>query len=207
MIKKHTIPFILFFWLFVVNSPAWASQEVISLNIPASVISKIVRDVLPVQLDIHSEMVVGELAVMKVEDIQFDDQHVSCVVGIAGKNLQLVTELMGNSVKMKVGNIEVNFRCNVVIRFDRTSQTLFIRPVVLNNARNEIESSADISAMIMALLNGREFPVSLDKLEPIVFRASNKTIVVNNLLSDIQVSKEGLLFKLIPSIKNLHHSK
>lgn len=201
MIRKNTVAVIILFLLTLTSISSFASHQAITLSIPKSILVQIVKDVLPIQINTYSEAVSGELTVVKVEQIKLGDQHVSCIVRFAGRNFQLITELMGHEVKMKVGNIDLGFACNAVIRFDQASQTLFIRPVVVNQTKREIEQSADIGRLIVGLLNGREFPVSLDRLAPIIFNASNKTIFIDNYLSDIQVSKDGLLFKLLPRLR------
>lgn len=201
MMKKIICSLLLLIFFTSSAHSAAKGQEYITLNIPKSIISRVIKEVLPVQVQPASGTLAGDITVVKVEQLQLGDQRIACNVFLAGRNLQLVTELAGHEIRMKVGNVDLDFQCNAVIRFDEASQTLYVRPVVAENQGSAVDQAADIGRTLMALLNGREFPVELDRLSPLVAQASNKTIFIDSHLADVRVTKGGLTLSLLPKVR------
>lgn len=201
MMKKTA--FTLLFLIFSITSSFAAApgQEYITLTIPKSILSQVIKKVLPVQIQPGTGALAGDITVVRVQDLQLAEQRVSFDAFLSGRNLQLVTELAGHEIRMKVGNVDLDFECNGVIRFDEASQTLYVRPVVAENQQGGTDQTADIGRTLMTLLNGREFPIGLDRLSPLVAKASNKTIFIDNHLADVKVTQAGIVLSLLPRVR------
>ena len=177
-----------------------AKQEYIGLTIPASVLSQVISEIVPIQIDTDSNNLTGTITIVSIDNLQLADQKLSSNISLAGRDLHIVTELAGHEIRMKVGNIDLDFKCDAEVRFDEPTQTLFVRPVVADLASDGAEHVADIGQMLITLLNGREFPIEMSTLEPIVAKMSNKTVIVDTHLAGVKITKHGLQLGLLPIV-------
>ena len=58
----------------------------------------------------------------------------------------------------------------------------------------------NIGEALLLLLNGREFPIELQDIEPIIAETSAKTITFQTRIIDIQSAPQQLQLKLAPTI-------
>ncbi len=199
--NKKTIVSILVISMFLLAADlCLAANEFVTLKVPKSILTRVLTEVLPVQLNTKSGALSGEITLVRMKNLHLSDQRIAFLAGLAGRNLQLASEVMGQKISMQVGNVNLDLDCKASIRFDRASQTLYIRPLIAERGSRSSGQAADLGRTVAALLNGHEFPVALDKIAPIVAKASNKTIMINSRLSDIRISRDGLLFFLTPQV-------
>jgi hypothetical protein len=59
----------------------------------------------------------------------------------------------------------------------------------------------------MLLLNGQEFPIAMENLQPIVARASNKVLTITTDITGIWIVNGALQFGLAPRISSVPVSK
>lgn len=202
-IRRTVFTFLTVSWLMIGSAVAATDndeQQYISLNIPQVVLSDVIQKALPIRVDTDSGALNGEITVVKIDKLQFDDQRIACNIVLAGRNLELATELAGHEIRLKVGNIDLDFFCTGVVRFDEAEQTLYIRPTVSDFQSTEENKQTELGKTILTLLNGREFPITLDRIEPIVAKASNKTVVIDNRLAGVKLTKQGLTLSLLPQV-------
>ena len=93
-------------------------------DIPRVILADVIHQALPIRIDTDSGALNGEITVVNIDKLQFDDQRISCNIVLAGRNMELATELAGHQIRLKVGNIDLDFFCAGVVRFDAASQTL-----------------------------------------------------------------------------------
>lgn len=173
-------------------------QDIITLNLPESVISKAAAAILPLNIDANSKSIQGEITVINITELQLTDQHLACRLHLAGNNLAFVTEIAGHEIKLKVGTVEINFKTNAAIRFDESQQTLYIKPMVEDVS--EDGGNTDIGKALVALLNGREFPVDIQTIEPLIAKTGAKTITIGTRIANIEAKPHAIQLSLIPSI-------
>lgn len=172
-------------------------QEFITINFPEKVISNAISTVLPLNIDTNSKTIQGDITIINISELQLIDKHLICRLHLAGNNLALVTEIAGHDIRLKVGSVKVDFKTNSAVRFDRKSQTLYIKPVV-ENAKSG--SNTDIGQALVALLNGREFPISMKKLDPMIAETGSKTLTINTSIANIEAKTKAIQLSLIPTI-------
>lgn len=173
------------------------NQEFITLNFPENVITKAISAVLPLNIDTNSKSIQGDITIINISELQLIDKHLICRLHLAGNNLALVTEIAGHDIRLKVGSVKVDFKTKSAIRFDRKLQTLYIKPVVENVKDN---SNTDIGQALVALLNGREFPISMKKLDPMIAETGSKTLTINTSIANIEAKPKTIRLSLIPTI-------
>lgn len=187
------------FLLALLSGPASAlAKDEIILTLPESVIANAAKAILPLKVDANSNSIQGDITIINISNLELTNGHLACNLQLAGNNLAFVTEIAGHEIKLKVGAVEIEFATHAEIRFDAKKQTLFIKPVV-----KEISSGGDkgdIGAALVALLNGRDFPVNMKNIDPIIAEAGAKTITINSQIADIAARKDIIELKLVPQI-------
>jgi hypothetical protein len=179
---------------------AAAPEDVITLMLPESVIAKSVSAILPMRIDAHSKSVQGDIIIKSINDFQLSNNQLACRLHLAGTNLGFVTEIAGHEIKLKVGAVEIDVQTNATLRYDPAQQTLFVKPVVKNLSPGGKDANADIGQALVALLNGKEFPITLQNLDPIIAKSGGKIITINTRITDIKAQPEALRLSLIPII-------
>ncbi len=165
------------------------AEDFITLNLPQAVIAKATAAILPLRIDAHSKSIEGDITIINISELQLTDNHLVCRLHLAGTKLAFLTEIAGHEIRLKVGSVEIDFKTDAAIRFDAKKQTLFIKPIVKNVAAGGAGSSADIGQALVAVLNGREFPVTIQELDPLIARTGSKTITINTTIANIEANQ------------------
>lgn len=178
-----------------------AAAEQITLILPEALIARAATAVLPLPIDTRSKMIQGDITIIAIDDLRLTDRHIACRLQLAGDKLAVTTEIAGREVRLNVGSVSVEISAIAEIRFDPQNQILYVKPVVEQAAATAGEAtSADIGQALVALLNGREFPLALQKLDPLIAETGTKTITINTRISGINARPKALHLTLQPEI-------
>ncbi len=200
MIRNFLILFCLpMLTLALFASPVLA-EDFITLNLPEAVIAKATAAILPLRIDAHSKSIEGDIDIINISELQLTDNHIVCRLHLAGTKLAILAEIAGHEIRLKVGSVEIDFKTDAAIRFDAKKQTLYIKPMVKNVAAGGTGSSADIGQALVAVLNGREFPVTLQELEPLIAKTGAKTITINTTIANIEAKPKTIQLSLRSSV-------
>ena len=183
----------------IFSSPLMA-EDFITLNLPETVITKAAAAILPLRIDAHSESIQGDIQIINISELHLTEHHLACRLHLTGTNLALLTEIAGHEIKLKVGSVEIDFKADAAIRFDAKKQILFIKPLVKNVAASAPGSDADIGQALVALLNGQEFPVTMQELNPLIARAGSKTITIHSTIANIEAKPKSIQLSLRPQV-------
>ena len=189
--------------LFLLPLPTMAvsqQEAVITLTLPQSVIATTVEKFLPLEIDPASKTLKGTITIISIEDLQLKPGFLFCKLNLAGNDLQLAAQLAGQEFRIKVGSINLDLNCKAKIRFDQAKQTLYITPLVDDVQSSTSPKAGDIGRTLMALLNGREFPVTMQDLEPMIAKTANKTVTIDMNIADIAVIENALQLSIAPEI-------
>jgi len=198
--------FLLFslFVLFTHNARARDNGlDVIALTIPETVLVTAIQQSLPVQIDPGSDTVGGAISIEKIENLQLDDQALSASVTLIGNEIQIKTTIAGQQLRLKVGNVRLEFAVTADTRFDADAQTLFIKPAVTELKTENGQSGDDLGSILIGLFNGQEFPLAIDKLQPIITDTGSKKLAIDLLITDITISENLLTMHLRPEVKTI----
>jgi len=190
---------ILFLLLSVTPSYAAPHKQNIKMTLPDSVIKEAIHKILPLTFKLQSNNLLGSVSIDKISNLRFQNNKLSSHITLSGHKLNLVTSIAGHNLRMNIGTVTMNFRCDATIRFDALSQTLYVKPVI-----SEIESTGnqktDIAATISLLFNNREFPLQIQKLNPLITNTGNKLLNISMLISNIELRPASLLVTIKPKI-------
>ncbi len=183
--------------LFCLIYPKFIAAQPILLSLPENVVAEMVQKSLPLQINQPAESLAGLIAVEKVENLDFKDNSLAATVTMSGRDVQLNTNLGGHNLVLKVGNVELDFSLEAVTRFDKASQTLFIRPTVSGIDQRGSQNN-EVGELIAALFNEQELPVALDNLEPIITDIGNRQLVIDMSVEDIRFGPDTVDILLTP---------
>ena len=194
MKKALVLATLLVFW---VIQPGRAAGQPILLRLPENVVAEVVRKSLPLQVNQPAESLAGLISVEKVENLTFKDNSLAAMVTMSGKDVQLNTNLGGHNLLLKVGNVALDFSLEAVTKFDKASQTLFIRPTV-SGIDQQGSQNNDVGELIAALFNEQELPVALENLAPIITDIGNRQLIIDMSVEDIRIVPDAVEILLIP---------
>lgn len=200
MIRKSFILFFFTLLTLAAFSPPLIAEDFITINLPETVIGKATAAILPLRIDAHSKSIEGDIHIINISELQLTDNHLACRLHLSGTKLAFLTEIAGHEIRLKVGSVEIDFKTNAAIRFDAKRQTLFIKPMVKEVSASGNGSNADIGQALVAVLNNREFPVTMQELNPLIARAGAKTITINTTIANIEAKPKSIQLSLLSSI-------
>ena len=193
---KKLIVFVLLL-LGSVIAPALGFSQPIQLSLPDTVVADVVQKCLPFHINQSSEALAGIISVEKVENLTFNDGSLAALVTMAGRDVQLNTTIGGHQLRLNIGNVNLDFSLQAVVRFDKASQTLFIRPTVSGIDQQETQNK-EVGELIAALFNDQEIPVAVDNLQPIITDLGARELSINMSMEDIRLKPKTLDLLLLP---------
>lgn len=200
--KKTT--FILFLmFLFSISSGVNASTQKfqhITLSIPETVIKEAFAKVLPLTVDGVSSKLEGDITIVKISNFSILDNKIACHIDLAGDNLHLVTKVANQDIRLKIGEAKVAFDCEAALRYDAQKQILYVRTMAKGIQAEDALKQGDIGKALLLFLNGKEFPLDIENLEPIIAQASNKTLIVQTKIAGMRAAKGFIQIALEPMI-------
>ena len=199
MNQVKTFIAILFLLLSTTLSYAAPHKQNIKMTLPDSVIKEAIHKILPLTFKLESSNLLGSVSIDKISNLRFQNNKLSSHITLSGHKLNLVTSIAGHNLRMNIGTVTMNFRCDATIRFDASNQTLYVKPVI-----TEIESTGnqktDIAATIALLFNNREFPLQIEKLKPLITNTGDKLLNISMLISNMELRPASLLMSIEPRI-------
>ena len=183
--------------LFLVIHPGRTTAQPILLSLPETVVAEVVQKSLPLQVNQPSESLAGLISVEKVENLNFKEDSLGATVTMSGRDVQLNTSLGGHNLVLKVGNVELDFNIEAITRFDKASQTLFIKPTVSGIDQRGSQNN-EVGELMAALFNEQELPVALENLEPIITDIGNRQLVIDMSVEDIRFGPDAVEILLTP---------
>lgn len=190
--------FVVLFFLLTIQQ--LAAAEPIRLTIPQSVITEVTKNLLPLSIDTHSKSIDGDITIINISNVKLTKGHLACRLHLAGTNLALLTEIAGHDIRLKVGTIELDVTTNAAVRFDTKKQVLYLKPVISNVGAGGSGPNGEIGKALIAMLNGREFPINMQQLDPLVAQAGAKTVTINTQIVNIEAKPEMIQLSLNPVI-------
>lgn len=199
MLRLFRLPlFILFFSLLTIQQ--LLAAEPIRLTIPQSVITEVSRTLLPISINTHSKSIDGDITIINISNVKLTAGHLACRLHLAGTNLALLTEIAGHDIRLKVGSIELDVTTDAALRFDTKKQILYLKPVIKDVGAGGSGPNGEIGKALIAMLNGREFPINMQKLDPLVAQAGAKTVTINTQIVNIEAKPKMIQLSLKPVI-------
>ncbi len=172
----------------------------IIMTIPEAVIDAALQQVLPITLDDTSSRIEGTVTLVKISRLKLHDDQISFHLDLRGDDLSLVTTVANQDIHLKLGSAQLDFDCDAYLRFDQEEQILYVRPVARDIRPEEGLQRGDIGNALILFLNGREFPLVLQDIEPIIAETSHKNLSIAARITNISSIRGALQLRLKPLI-------
>ncbi len=201
MKKNFVLLAILLLSSFMPVLAASADKPTITLSIPEAVLAETIKKSLPIQFPEQSATLNGVIAINQIDRIKLAKQKLSAHLVVNGSDMRIKTAIAGHQIALNVGNVQLDFNIAASTRFDAASQTLFIIPQVSEMASDADQKGSEIAALLVSLFNGKEIPIVIDKLQPIITNAGSRQLAINMQVKDIAIEQGALVFSLLPDVK------
>ncbi|MBU1231779.1 MAG: hypothetical protein KKI15_02950 [Proteobacteria bacterium] len=196
---KTVILSLLFIFLTGTTTVAATQQKSITMSLPDSVLKEVIRKILPLDFGVQSETLLGSVSIDKIDKLKLLENKVSSHITLSGHKLNLVTNIAGHAIRMKIGTLTLSFQCDATIRFDVPTQTLYLRPVI-TEVQSADSNKADVAAALALLFNNREFPIAIEKLQPIMADTGSKMLNISMHIANVQLHPNILQLDITPRI-------
>ena len=191
-------------------SSVWAApmdQAAITVSIPEIILVDTIKKSLPIQLSQPSDALKGVISIKRIDNLNLEKQKLSAHLLLTGTNMQINTAIAGHQIAINVGNVQLNFNITARVRFDEAKQTLFIIPQVSEMAPGTSQKGNEIGGLLVSAFNGKEIPVVIDKLQPIITNTGSRQLAINMRVKDIVIEPDALVLYLLPDIKATNSPK
>lgn len=168
------------------------SSDEIGIAVPATAITKMIKAALPIQLD-NGPHIKGALWIDAIDHFKIGSNELMFDMNIRGKNIKLETQLGKKTLLMDIGNVNAFFSCTVSFRYDAPARLLYITPYLLQKPdENKSDELATSLLQLISLANGTEYPIEIQKFEPLVARISDDQFNIGMEITRIYSEKNRL---------------
>jgi len=165
------------------------------IAIPETVISELVRDALPIEVT-KGKTLSGIIWVKSIDRLRLEENKLSFSVNLLGENIQYAGKIGNLRTHLNFGTIDVSFDCDASIRYDKEKGILYVKPRILEKrSSNEV-----LLPLLVGLINDKEYPITVKKLEPIITKYGNKSLIINMDISSVYTEQNMLFIGIKPSV-------
>ncbi|MDR0477602.1 MAG: hypothetical protein LBH14_06665 [Desulfobulbaceae bacterium] len=172
-------------------------EQNIVLSLPESALAQALAAVTPFSFNSASKMIRGTITVRAIRNLRLGNNHVQARLDLAGSNLEVVTELAGQQLRMKVGEAALAAEVLAERCCDAKRQILYIKPIIDQAQRVE---GNEVGRGLVDLFNNQEFPVSMRSIQPFTAEVGGKTIAIATTVADVRALPQKLELSLTPRI-------
>ena len=175
----------------------------IVLTMPAETVLASLQKVLPLTIPSQNPSLQGNIVLESIERLSINNNVLSVKGVLSGKNLVVATNLAGQNIQLKLGQVTLPMQCDLQTRFDRASGKLFVRPRFTNTGQAQPQNGqAGSLDPLLGALGSREYPVDLEALQMINLRMGERTIPIAMQPVNITGTDNSLVFRLLPRVGN-----
>ncbi|MDM8553695.1 hypothetical protein QUF75_03060 [Desulfococcaceae bacterium HSG7] len=175
----------------------------ISITVPLNVIANVIKATLPLNIE-KGQYLKGALWVHTIDHIKIGSDKVTFNMNIRGKNIKFETQLGNQPLLMDIGNIDAAFNCNATLRYDASKRLLYITPHILQtqDAKKSDQKAANL-LQLLSLANGVEYPIEINKIQPLVTQISDAQLNIDMDITNIHTEKDKILISIRPKVKKV----
>lgn len=175
------------------------NQKNIVITLPAETVLASLKKMLPLNIPSQNEQLQGDIVLESLDRLVIHDSIISAHGVLSGKNLMMVTNIAGQDIQLRVGEVHLPMTCDLQTRFDPVQRKLFVTPRFPEAGRGNTNQEASLTPLLGAL-GGREYPVDLDALQLLNIKIGAKSIPIAMEPIKIAAMDNALIFHLLPRI-------
>ncbi len=199
--QLRIIPIISLFLLLVpLTGMAGERQQYITMHIPQSIIRQTLAEITPLSVKTSSKNLEGTIIITRITKLKLEQNRIFAHVKLRGENLNLITQVAGQNIRLQLGRAEVEIDCQVLVRYNAREKKLFLRPVANTIDPAKALKKGDVGESLLALFNNKEFPVTIQELKPIIAKTADTSFIIQTRIRDIRVIKQAIQVLFTPKI-------
>jgi hypothetical protein len=203
--KIHPVLILLFavFLLFFcfVSFAQSGDTKPLTIVIPEESVNLFAGDLLPYEIPMGKNFS-GALWVQAVDNIKIGNNKIAFFLTILGKDIEFSTKIGDQSINLQLGEANVSGNCEASFRYDNKKKLLFITPQIRNmGGGNKKAQATEVLVPLLQGLSGMEYPVEIQRFEPIKTKLQNKTLKIQFDISNIYSNNDRLFVEIIPSVE------
>jgi hypothetical protein len=171
----------------------------IVLSLPAETVLTSLQKALPLDIPSQNRQLQGDITLESLDRLVIHDNIITVHGVLSGKNLVVTTNLAGQDIQLKVGEVRLPMTCDLQTRFDPARRQLFVTPRFTDTAQNAGNSQDPLTPLLGAL-GGREYLVDLDALQMINVKVGTKSIPIAMEPVNIEGVNNTLIFQMLPRV-------
>jgi len=171
----------------------------IVLTLPAEAVLAALQKALPLGIPTQSRQLQGEIIVESVDQLAIRSNIISARGVLSGRNLVVTTNLAGQELQIRIGEVRLPVACDLRTRFDPAKRTLFVTPQFKATIQSA-GASQDALSSLFGALDGREYPVDLGVLKTVHLRVGSRSIPITVEPVSIAGADNALVVHLLPRV-------
>lgn len=196
----RSVIFAVFFFIFIGTAPGMTETEFVTITLPEKVIEQSIKSSLPLSIKPDASLLAGSLMLDSIDRFELGENSAKVHGLILGKNLVLATRMGNQDLRLKLGELHLPLTCTFTFRFDPQVQKLYITPHLADSLTGAPPEQANKALPVLALLNNREYPISLESIKRFETKIGQRNVTVEMKPMDIQISPSALILKMVPTI-------
>ena len=197
--KTYPIIFISIFCLTLLiplTSTGELKKEEMTIAIPEQLMAEFINDTLPVKIT-RKKSFSGVIWIESVDRLKLGNDKISFSMKMHGENIGYNKKIGKRPVELNFGDVRLSFECEAAIRYDKGRNVLYVKPEIIQERAEE----QALVPLLAALIEGREFPIEIQKLEPIITKIGDKSLIINMDISSIFTLDSILFIGIKPKVK------
>jgi hypothetical protein len=175
--------------------------DAVTITLPETVIRQSVEDILPMPIQPEPGLLEGSLVLERIDRFELGENSAKVQGLLVGKNLVLTTSIGGQDIRVRLGEMQLPLTCDLSFRFAAREKRLYITPQIAEPPGSPAPGKENNLLPLLALLNGREFPVSLEDMESFRTRVGGNSLSVVMEPVDLRVTSRELVLKMMPTVR------
>lgn len=177
------------------------NQRDIVITLPAETVLASLKKMLPLDIPSQNEQLQGNIVLESLDRLVIHDNIISVHGVLSGRNLTMVTNIAGQDIQLKVGQVHLPMTCDLHTRFDPVQRKLYVTPRFSDTNAGGNGQEASLTPLLGAL-GGREHPVNLDALQLLNIKIGARSIPIAMEPVKIAGVDNALTFHLLPKVGN-----
>jgi hypothetical protein len=163
-------------------------KEEMTIAIPEELMAEFINDTLPVKIT-RKKSFSGVIWIESVDRLKLGNDKISFSMKMHGENIGYNKKIGKRPIELNFGDVRLSFECEASIRYDKGRNVLYVRPEIIQERAEE----QALVPLLAALIEGREFPIEIQELKPIITKIGDKSLTINMDISSI-FTLDGILF-------------
>lgn len=194
--------FLLFLCAFsLITGPAKAKSgqtPPITLTLPIATLHQALSSILPLPIEQQNKNsnFRGTFVIDSISRLAVKQNTIALKGQISGRNMAVNAQVGGQTIQIKLGQLVLPFSCDIALRYDQQKKILFLWPTFYNQAQQQDPAAASLGPLLDSL--SQEYPLPLEKLDPLIGKLGTTPIFIQLDPVDIRLNGDSLVLQFRP---------